>query len=82
MTNREFQKGMIEFVVDQSKLNNNSQNIFIIKKQYRKDKTNVIPISYYYVYKGIIYQSPNFSSVVTNNIQIVTNDLLDILDDL
>jgi len=80
MLNRESFKGMVEFVVDQSKVN--SPDLFIIKKQYRKDKMNVVPISYYYVYKGVIYQAPSFSSVLNNNIQIVSNNLLDILNEV
>ena len=80
--NKESFKGCCEFVVDQSKLTKANNDLIIIKKQYRKDKITVVPISYYYVFKGVIYQAPSFSNVLNNNIKNISNNLLDVLNEL
>ena len=41
------------------------QNLFIVKKQYRKSRTDVTVVAVYYILNGEIYQSPSIFDIVS-----------------
>lgn len=70
---REF-KG-IEFNIEHSI----DKEIFIISKNIRKNQQEKILISYYYIFNGSIYQSPNLLSVITSNLESIANNINNII---
>ena len=62
-----------------------NDNIFIIKEYFRKkinnksDKTEAIFTGIYYIFNGVIYKSPDIYTVVSNDIQNISNNMLNII---
>jgi hypothetical protein len=54
---------------------NNEKDLFIISKSYRKSVNDLDLISYYYVFKGTIFQSPNLFSIITSNLESISNNI-------
>ncbi len=61
----------IEFNLEDSK----DHDLFIISKSERRNSHDLILISYYYIFRGNIYQSPNLFSVLTSNVEVITNNI-------
>ena len=63
-----------------------NDNVFIIKEYYRKkinnksDKTEAIFTGIYYIFNGVIYKSPDIYTVISNNIQNISNSILNIIE--
>lgn len=51
------------------------KDLYIISKSYRRSLNDLDLISYYYVFKGTIYQSPNLFSIITTNLESIANNL-------
>jgi hypothetical protein len=66
----------IEFILDSV---NQEKDLFIISKIYRRSYNDTMLISYYYIFKGTIFQSPDVYSVITSNIESIANNLNNIL---
>jgi hypothetical protein len=69
----------IEFTVEPT---GGVKDLFVIAKSYRKSYKDVFVISYYYVFKGTIYQSPNIYSIITNNIESIANNITSIISEI
>ena len=61
----------IEFNLEDSK----DPDLFIISKSKRNNSNEIILISYYYIFRGNIYQSPNLFSILTSNVESITNNI-------
>lgn len=57
------------------------KELYFISKNYRKYSEAVL-ISYYYVFKGTIYQSPDIFSILTSNIESISNNFNNIISEL
>ena len=77
-TTHKFKETGIEFNIE---MINKEKDLYLISKNYRKYNECVL-ISYFYVFKGTIYQAPDVYSVLTSNIQSTANNLLNIMDEL
>jgi len=55
---------------------NSDPDVYIISKNYRLGPNSIILISYYYICKGVIYQSPSLFNVLTRNIENLSNNML------
>lgn len=69
----------IEFVVERPQ-EKDDPNICIIVKQYRENENVVYPISYYYICQGVIYQAPNLYSLISRNVENLSNSMMMLLD--
>lgn len=58
---------------------NKENDLFIIGKFYRKH-TQSMPLGYFYIFKGTIYQAPDLYSVISSNIQSVSNNLINFIN--
>lgn len=58
---------------------NKENDLFIIGKLYRKQK-QTMHLGYFYIFKGTIYQAPDLYSVISSNIQSVSNNLINFID--
>ena len=71
--------------IEYIKQNPINDNIFIIKEYFRKkinnksDKTEAIFTGIYYIFNGVIYKSPDIYTVVSNDIQNISNNMLNII---
>jgi len=54
---------------------NTEKDLFIISKSFRRSLDDLDLISYYYVFKGTIYQAPNLFSVITTNLESISNNI-------
>lgn len=54
--------------------------IYIIRKVDRKSADKIIPISYYYILSGVVYQAPDFLSVISSRLQTASSHLQDALE--
>ena len=61
---------------------NPDRELFLISKSYRRDFNDIFLISYYFVYRGTIYQSPNLFSVVTTHIESIANNINNVIMEL
>lgn len=68
----------IEFNLESAKKDN---SLFVISKNYR-NYNETIPISYYYVFKATIYQSPDIYSILTRNVESISNNLLNVINEI
>ncbi len=59
-----------------------STDLFVISKIYRRNYNDTMLISYYYIFKGTIYQSPDVYSVITNNIESIANNFNNIMNNI
>jgi len=66
--------GLIGLEFNQESVNP-EKDLFIISKSYRRSLNDLDLISYYYVFKGTIYQSPNLFSVITTNLESIANNI-------
>lgn len=73
-----FRQTGIEFILDSV---NRDKNLFIISKNNRRYQESVV-LSFYYVFKGTIYQAPDVYSVITSNIESITNNFVNIVNEL
>jgi hypothetical protein len=69
----------IEFNIDSV---NPTKDLYIISKSYRKNSRESFIISYYYIFKGTIYQSPNVYSIITNCIEGVAHNFTNIIAEI
>ena len=68
----------IEFNLESAKKDN---SLFVISKNYR-NYNETIPISYYYIFRATIYQSPDIYSILTKNVESISNNLLNIINEV
>lgn len=54
--------------------------LYIIRKVERKSPHEVIPLSYYYILHGVVYQAPDFMSVLSSRLEMTSHYLQECLD--
>jgi hypothetical protein len=57
------------------------KDLYYISKSYR-EKNKLTLISYYYVFKGTIYQSPDLYSLVLSNMESLTNNFVNLVKEI
>ena len=65
----------IEYILEEPKDN----DLFIIAKYFRENGTTTL-LGYYYVFKGKIIKAPNLYSIISSNIQSVSDNFLNIFN--
>jgi hypothetical protein len=60
---------------------NKDKDLFYISKNYR-EKNKVTLLSYYYVFKGTIYQAPDLYSLLLSNIESLTNNFISLNNEI
>ena len=65
----------IEYILEESEDN----ELFIIAKYFRENGTTTL-LGYYYVFKGKIIKAPNLYSIISSNIQSVSDNFLNIFN--
>ncbi|RMZ94281.1 mediator of RNA polymerase II transcription subunit 6 [Brachionus plicatilis] len=54
--------------------------LYIIRKVERKSAQEVIPLSYYYILHGVVYQAPDFMSVLSSRLEMTSHYLQECLE--
>lgn len=54
--------------------------LFIIRKVQRKSPKDVIPLSYYYILHGVVYQAPDIMSVISSRLEMTAHYLGECLE--
>ena len=60
---------------------NKEKDLFYITKNYR-EKNKITLLSYYYIFKGIIYQSPDLYSLLLSNIESLSNKFVNLVNEI
>jgi hypothetical protein len=60
---------------------NKEKDLFYITKNYR-EKNKVTLLSYFYIFKGTIYQSPDLYSLLLSNIESLTNNFVNLSNEI
>ena len=60
---------------------NKEKDLFYITKNER-EKNKITLLSYYYVFKGTIYQSPDLYSLLLSNVESLTDNFINVIDKL
>lgn len=76
---KKFQFKGVEFNLEQV---SKDKELFLISKNYRKGYNDTYLIAYYYIFKGTIYQSPDIYSIITSNVESITNNLVSIVNEI
>lgn len=57
------------------------KELYLITKSHRRYEESKL-ISYYYIFKGSVYQAPDIYSVITSNLESITNNFVNIITEL
>jgi mediator of RNA polymerase II transcription subunit 6 len=58
----------------------NEPPLYVIRKVQRTSMKDVIPMSYYYILHGVVYQAPDLMSVLSSRLQMTTHYLDECLE--
>jgi hypothetical protein len=58
------------------------KDLFVINKCFRKNFKESTLISYYYIFKGTIYQSPDVYSVIISNVESIAHNFNTIINEI
>lgn len=66
----------IEFFLEQV---SPEKDLYLVSKSYRRSFKDKVLISYYFVFKGTIYQAPNLFSIITTHLESISNNLNNVI---
>ena len=54
--------------------------LYVVRKIQRKSFKEIVPMSYYYILHGVVYQSPDLMSILSSGLQMASHYLDECLE--